>query len=241
MSHQRKHLFGEMVKLLMMLWSIALVTAPPALAGGGSAELHGRTYGEWSVLWWQWQEANFPGFDFGEGEVDCTQGQRGPVWFLGGTGAGPAERECNVRPNVHLFFPLVNANLPNPDPDNCSDFPADNCPVDEKRRILDGIFSEDPPGSFNSVACLLSSTIDSTDDGIDNPIPTVFAAPMVRTQSPPFLYSGDSRTVSDGIWVALSPLRNGTHRIHFTGGLCDVDDGSVIFDVDVTYTLNVVR
>src|SRR5208337_1677970 len=45
---------------------------------------YGRTYSEWSAAWQQWAlsipVANHPLFDNG----DCSVGQSGPVWFLGG-------------------------------------------------------------------------------------------------------------------------------------------------------------
>ena len=105
---------------------------------------------------------------------------------------------------------------------------------------MDGVFSQDPAGVFNSVACLLHATLDSTDDGQDNPTPTNFSVPTVRTSSPLFPYNGDPETISDGFWVMLDPLPVGLHVLHFTGGLCDVDNGSEIFSVDVTYTLHIV-
>lgn len=65
------------------------------------------------------------------------------------------------------------------------------------------------------------------------------SAPIVRTQSPPFEYASDPETIADGFWVVLPPLPSGEHVIHFTGGLCDIDTGDVVFEVEVTYTLTV--
>ena len=45
----------------------------------------GNTYGEWSARWWQWL-VSIPADtnpNFSSGNVDCTLGQSGPVWFLG--------------------------------------------------------------------------------------------------------------------------------------------------------------
>jgi hypothetical protein len=45
---------------------------------------YGMSYGQWSVRWWQWVFSlpanNNPILDTG----DCSAGQSGPVWFLGG-------------------------------------------------------------------------------------------------------------------------------------------------------------
>ena len=217
---------------------VALMT-PLSAFGGENLTLHGKAMSEWVAGWWQWQEANYPEFAFGDGLVDCSLGQSGPVFFLGGTGGGAAEvRECDqpIRGHKHLMFPLVNVAVFNPD-DFCEALFGDpNCSIDEKREVVDGILSEDPPGLFNSTGCLLHAEfLDAEGDGT----PTVFSAPIVRAQSSPFPYATDPEAVADGFWVVLQPLPTGDHSIRFTGGLCDVDTGDVLFSVDVTYDLTV--
>src|SRR5215831_19135202 len=64
---------------------------------------YGFTYGEWSARWWQWLFLlpldNSPLF----GTADCSVGQSGPVWFLGGS---PSPRPgCTVPAGKALFFP----------------------------------------------------------------------------------------------------------------------------------------
>lgn len=208
--------------LVTVVGAFSLGMTSPAAADAG-AKIHDRTYGEWAAAWWQWQEANFPDFDFGEGLVDCSVGQSGPVWFLGGTGGGPAvERECDepLRKPIHLFIPLVNAVI--------FDEPLT---IEERRELLDGFFSEEPAGLFSSVACDLQIDVDGT--------PTVYSTPIVRTQSPPFDRFGDPEAIGDGVWVMLDPLPSGEHEIAFSGGLCDIDTGDSLFRVDVTYTVTV--
>jgi hypothetical protein len=76
----------------------------------------GRTYGEWSAAWWQWAfsipVSSHPLFDKG----DCTTGQTGQVFFLGGKfcngsscSAVTAKRQCTVPSGKNIFFPIVNA------------------------------------------------------------------------------------------------------------------------------------
>src|SRR3989304_7058901 len=79
---------------------------------------HGMTYGEWSARWWQWALSlpvdQHPLFD----TADCSEGQSGKVWFLGGTFTsseleqgvvvGIADRDCTVPVGKALFFPIVN-------------------------------------------------------------------------------------------------------------------------------------
>jgi len=217
--------------LMVVAGALSLAMSGPVSADG--AQIQGKTYGQWSAAWWQWQEANFPDFAFGDGLVDCSVGQSGPVWFLGGTAGSPlAERECEepLGNHIHLLIPLVNASFFNPD-GNCPE-PNFTCTIEEKREILDGLFSEVPAGIFNSVACDLQIEIDGT--------PAVFATPIVRTQSPPFDYAGDPETIADGYWVMLDPLPSGEHEIVFSGGLCDIGKkGESLFRVDVTYVVTV--
>lgn len=217
------------------LMGLHMVT--PAFAGNtGQPAIFEKTYGEWSANWWQWLESqNFTPLTE-QGKVDCSKGQQGHVWFLAGTdGSDPIERECTVPKGKLLFFPLVNAEFNNaPDETTCEDGPLGGpCTEDEKRVILDGIMSDNTPGLLNSRACNLESTVDG--------IPTLFSGfATARTQSPPFPFLDDQETVSDGFWVMLS-LPEGQHTLHFKGALCDLDTNLPIFEVDVTYNLNVSR
>lgn len=215
--------------------SISRASVSLALAGSiglavaSSAAAQTVTYGDWSAAWWQWAEANYPELDFGKGHVDCSLGQAGPVWFLGGSGGGdPVTRRCEIEPNKRLFVPLVNA--ADFDDDASCDDPS-LCTIDEQRAILDGIFSQEPAGVFNSVACDLQIEVDG--------VPAVFSTPIVRTQSPPFLFAGNPENVSDGYWVLLDPLPEGRHTIRFSGGICDVESGESVFKVEVTYKVTV--
>ena len=75
-----------------------------------------RTFSEWHVEWQQWAysipDSNHPLFDNG----DCSVGQSGPVWFLGGkfcpNGAAcayrPILRNCRIPADKALYFPIVN-------------------------------------------------------------------------------------------------------------------------------------
>lgn len=216
---------------MVALGLAAVMAAAPlnSTMAAGDFKLFGKTYGDWSAAWWQWQERFYPEFGFGEGSVDCRLGQRGPVWFLGGTGGGEAERTCNrpIPRYVRLFIPLVNA-ADFDDEESCDQQP---CSVAEQRELLDGLFSAEPAGILGSVGCQLQISVDDQ--------PAVFATPIVRTQSPPFHYAGNPENVADGFWVMLPRLKRGDHTINFTGGLCAVGSGDPLFAVDVTYNLTV--
>src|SRR5882762_10280616 len=76
------------------------------------ARFHCLSYGEWGAQWWHWAYS-FPVAQFPpsqSGEVDCSLGQSGPVWFLAGTtGQGPVTRECSdgIPQDKALFFPII--------------------------------------------------------------------------------------------------------------------------------------
>lgn len=214
---------------------VAVFMVTPSFAENtGQPKIFEKTYGEWSASWWQWLESQDSMPLTEHGNIDCSEGQEGPVWFLAGTdGTGPAERKCSVSGQKLLFFPLVSGEFHNaPDETTCADGPLGGpCTEAEKREILDGLMSDMIPGFYNSRVCNLETTVDG--------IPTLFANyAAVRSQSPSFTYLGDAETVSDGVWVMLS-LPDGKHTLHFEGALCDLDTNTPIFEVDVTYKLTV--
>src|SRR2546426_5108244 len=78
---------------------------------------YGKTYGQWSAEHWKWTFSlpvdHHPLTD----TADCSAGQSGPVWFLGGTFVstteggvtiGRATRDCSVPAGKALFFPIIN-------------------------------------------------------------------------------------------------------------------------------------
>ena len=201
-----------------------LVTALLALAAssgavGGKIKL--KSTAQQSASWYQWQEAYYPMFDFGN---DCSLGQRGDIWYLGGTGGGSAERECEdpVPAGKQMFFPLVNAAFYNG--------PEEDYSIYEKRVALDDLFGDADGDGLN--ACNLTALLDGE--------PVVYGGtPIERVQSRPFEWAGDPEAVADGYWVLLPKLPLGEHTIEFTGALCF--EGEPVFSVDVTYTLTIVE
>lgn len=69
----------------------------------------GQSYREWAADWWRWALAIPAGSNpiLDTTGADCARGQRGAVWFLAGTFAGVAERECTIPRGRALFFPLA--------------------------------------------------------------------------------------------------------------------------------------
>lgn len=185
-----------------------------------------------AAAWWQWMFSlpvtASPQFD----TADCSAGQRGPVWFLAGTfSGGTITRNCTIPRGKTLVFPVANAW-------------ADNtgCPPTQfNLRELYGFASglEDQVQQLNC-----------TIDGVA--VPHLANTPPYRVTSV-FWYelpddpnnvlsffgldcyaSGGTvfPAVSDGVFVAVPPLRAGSHTIHFSAS------GSSL-DLDITYKLTV--
>ena len=73
------------------------------------ATAHGKTYAEWSALWWQWLWSipvdQNPGLDATGDFVDV--GQSGKVWFLAPAYYGQWERTATIPTGTMLFIDLA--------------------------------------------------------------------------------------------------------------------------------------
>lgn len=196
---------------------------------------YGKTIGEWSAEWWKWVRS-IPKNEnplLASGDLDCSAGQSGPVFFLAGTtGDSEVTRTCTspIPKGKSLFFSPLNAMYYN-DPADLPQFAN----VSEKQNALDG---------FISGACNLKITVDGKN--------ILFSAVAIdRTQSPIFpikigdedVFGGsagaiDNQTLSDGFWVMLR-LPKGSHTLHVQGAVCDPATHEPIFQQDYKYVLQV--
>ena len=207
------------------------------------SDAFGMSYGEWSARFWQWEFSlsvdHHPLFD----KADCSAGQSGKVWFLGGTFSttpgppgttvGKAERSCTVPPGTALFFPIVNV--------ECSAIEGDHTGF--------GTTSAELQKCAQFLANFINpNTLRATIDGVE-----LTALNQYRVQSPPFMFgplpdnnifqffslSAPAGTkwpsASDGVHLLLHPLSAGAHTIQFFGEI-DFEDGSK-FIQDITYHL----
>src|SRR5262245_15602127 len=96
--------------------STSSATGTARVLDPGRAHL-GRSHGELAGDWWDWADqfplATNPITE--NGNVDCSRGQRGFIWFLAGTFGGaagepnPADRSCRIPLGRFLFIPLANS------------------------------------------------------------------------------------------------------------------------------------
>jgi len=208
---------------------------------------YGKTYGEWSGAFWKWEFSlpvrNHP-LSINSGQVDCSAGQSGPVWFLGGTFTttpvapgitlGRADRTCTIPPGKALFFPIVNSECSTITGDNlgdtteaglrqCATFFASFTNPNTLRARIDG----------NDLSALFRYNV-SSPLFVFGPLPdaNIFQFFGLTAPAGTMAYS-----VSDGVHLMVSPLSVGTHQIHFYGEQ-DFPDGSK-FIQDITYHLTV--
>jgi hypothetical protein len=234
-----------------------LATGATALAAGRNpnpgvrpvgASPYGKSYGEWSAEWWKWCYSlpvdHHPLFD----TADCSAGQSGPVWFLGGTFTlitgedgsviGQATRTCSVPTGKALFFPILNT--------ECSTAEGNG----ETEEALRGCAT-----FYGSAVENPNSNLECTVDGA-----AVNDVLGFRMQSPLFVYGPlpennilqsfgldapvgtTSPAVSDGVFLMLAPLSKGDHTIHFSGSSIftqEVHGFDFVFRLDITYHLTV--
>ena len=201
--------------------------------------VYGRTMGEWSAEWWQWAFSIpveiHPLFN----NPDCSVGQSGPVWFLGGSFvSSTAVRNCTVPAGKALYFPILNtedSSLEESFNNGCED-PVFGGTIAGLRKCADG--------------GMTGVSVSAEIDGISIP----HLAERSRVQSPVFSFTLPDNNLlkvttgnpyaagayfpsaGDGYYVMLPPLCRGNHTIHFRG----VGSGGS-FTLDITYYLTVAK
>ncbi len=202
----------------------------------------GRTYSEWSAAWEQWSYSipvdQHPLFDNG----DCSVGQSGPVWFLGGKFCANGAtcsftgivRSCSVPFGKALYFPVINGE------DSALEESLVEHPGDETYQQIATLraFEESAIGSAN-VYCWIDGApipnlqtkfrVQSTAFGFTLPANNLLASVYGNSS---FVAGTYFPAVDDGWYVMVGPLPPGPHSIHFqamAGG----------FQLEVTYHLNV--
>jgi hypothetical protein len=187
---------------------------------------YGRTYGEWMAAWNQWSFSLpvdvHPLFTDG----DCSVGQTGPVWFLGGNFVPPSTRvrHCNVPSGKALFFPVVDWE------DSIIEESMVEHPGDPKYQQIDGLrmFVETGLTGVTNQYCVIDNDpiphlvqrfrIQSTVFGITLPDNNLWSAAYGIT-FPAGQYFPE---VDDGWDVLLAPLPPGDHVLHFGSNWNDI-------------------
>src|SRR5450631_2228502 len=189
----------------------------------------GKTYGQWSASWWQWAAAiskpNSP-VDDPNGD-NCAVNQQGPVWFIAGnTTGGTTRRTCTVPDGKGILVPIING--------ECSTVEGNGTTEQELRACA--------KGQIDAVT-VTEATIDgrAVNLGRPNVGRFRFVSPLFQISFAPNnafgVNAGTGKSVADGFWVLVKPLKTGNHTIDFHGRA--VFPGSPPFDIDLHYKLKV--
>lgn len=228
------------IALIAIVLSLAVLTVPGTVAQlviPPDAVAYGRTYSDWSAAWEQWADSipasNHPLMDNG----DCSVGQSGPVWFLGGKFCALNNPNCSTNNVVR----------------SCS-IPAHKALYVAVMNGEDSVLEEqNPQKQIGEIRSYLASVMDGVAvsfelDGMKIP----HLKDYFRVQSPAFVFTipednfftavGEGPFVGGsyypgvdyGVYVMLPPLRPGPHKIHFHGYMPAFN-----FTLDVTYNLMV--
>lgn len=237
-----------MAIFVAILWS-AFMWGVPVFADNGSCSsnlafpvdsvVHGRTYSEWSAAWWQWALSistdSHPLFD----TADCSKGQSGPVWFLGGkfcmTGGACSTtdvvRSCTIPKGTALFIPALNSADSVLEEESLHT--AANPLINDMRQFI-APFMDDAFGLLVSIDGVRIKNlkdnfrVQSGAFGFTLPKDNLFIA------IEPGSYPAGSYfpAVGDGYYVMLKPLPVGAHKIRIKGAVTG-------FALDITYNITV--
>lgn len=248
-SKSLSHLVAQALSLIATTFALTVVST--SLAGNPNPRVlpphsspHGKTYGEWAAEWQKWAfslpiDAN-PLFD----TADCSAGQRGHVWFLGGTFSsielGPnvflarVTRDCNVPVGTSLFFPILN---------------------NEGSGLEGNGETEAELLAYNDYIISHASALECSVDGValkdlqsyrvQSPLYTLGPLPennILQSFGIEGTVGATTPSLTDGFYVMLSPLPRGAHTIHFSGVLtftAAADGFDLIFMLDITYHITV--
>jgi hypothetical protein len=211
-----------------------VISTPNAGVFAPSSTPYGKTYGEWSALWWQWAlrtpERESPMTHADKAPVEDA----GPVVFLAGTFGMGAERSCTVPAGKAILFPVVNwAYFGNLDSDTEPVMRAGvKYAADHATNLwasVDGVPLHGLQGfRFQSPDLFLIAF---------DPVDPLFGPLDPRPPYPPLTYP----CFADGFWVMLEPLAPGEHTLAWGGKAVfqatypNVD----VFEQDITYHVTV--
>lgn len=225
------------------IWSIAQAAKPSSQIAPLNSRSHGQSYAEWSARQWEWVYSlpadAHPLLD----TADCSEGQSGKVWFLGGTFSsveigpgvvlGEADRTCRIPSGTALFFPLINVEASTIE---------GNGDTEAELREAANFFADliDPSSVFLTID---GKTADMSSYRVESPLFTFGPLPdnnLLQLFGIDAPEGSTSPAVSDGYFAMVKPLPVGTHTLQF-GGTADFSSvGGPLFIQDIRYTIQVV-
>lgn len=196
------------MKKILLLTSILLAANSHALSLEDlmvkpGETVSGKRLDEYANTWWQWtytmpKEVNPVRDNTGK---YCHVGQRGDVWFLaGGYGTSKIKRKCEIPAGKHIFFPVINmAYWPRYEGTTTCERVKKSAALNNDKLLsieveLDSIKAQHP----SNIRIASKDCFDLL--GL---VPKEYNAPYVYPAA------------TDGYWVMLKPLSEGTHVLRF--------------------------
>lgn len=242
-NFKHNHLLRAALVGLGLLASAGAQAQATVLAPG--ADIAGSSQASLSQQWWNWA-ASFP--PSASPVTDTTGayaslGDQGSFFFLAGAGTtDPIVRNVTVRNDQTLFFPLINAVSGYTD-QQIADFGLTLSDIRTEATNLAGNVSglflklggSDlalPAGTPNLLAFRQpTGQFDLILPSDDN----FFGGPAAGAPA------GTYRAFSDGYWVGLAPLANGSYELHFGGHTARTGPfAGNSFSQDITYRITAV-
>lgn len=189
----------------------------------------GKTYSEWAATWWQWALQIPASVNPLLNKGDCSVGQQGRVWFIGGTldGSVAATRDCTIPAGTSLFFPLINASyfafLNAPPEQRTEEFLRSNVKCDVPTVLqakIDGVPVKNPTKYFEESPLF------------DVQLPTDNVYGLTESVVPQLLLSPG---VDQGYYLFLRPLEPGKHSINWQATIsCP---SNLMFSQNISYNI----
>lgn len=236
--------------LMAMSLSVAMVTAPPALANtdsltvvppSGSSAVTGETYGELAAAYWQTvlpiplptNPQNDPT------GANCRGGNTTRIFFLAGTAAPSpplVKRSCTVPTTKPIFFPIITGECSNLESGSFfGATPAARAAC--AKTLIDGVSIGSLKVTLDGVAVPLLGGFRAASPDFKFTIPAPSADNLLGVPCPGGQATCSGHSSADGFWVLLGPPPPGIHMIHFEASVASGPAAG--FSQDVTYKLTV--
>jgi len=203
-----------------------------------NAVVFGRTIADWDAAWNQWSYsipvAQHPLFDNG----DCSVGQSGPVWFLGGkfcangaTCTYAAVRNCKVPAGKAIFFPVADFEDSALE-ENVNEHPGDvnYQQIGYMRSYISSV--ESGTGFFCQIdgkpVKNLTKRFGAQSTAFEFTIPDDNLLKAVYPTPNNFEAGSYYPGVDDGYFIMLAPMSPGNHTLHFGASWLDITYNLVV-------------
>jgi hypothetical protein len=168
-----------------------------------------KSYGEWTVKWWQWAlgtpRSINPVVD--ETGKNASVNQPTDVWFLAGKFGDEnksfPQRQCTVPAGRAILFPII----------NCEANPLEYPELKTEEDILDHVSND--VDTVVRKECYVNGKLTPVQRVASDP--QIFPVTISKDNSMGVKNGGSTRAAADGYWVFLKPLPKGDFVIKFAG------------------------